>query len=343
MNKNMMMGATLCALLCISCGPRNNASAPAFPMADPNAAPVVSVTSATRQLVPQDAVYSATVQANAVNNIAPLASGRIQKLNVEVGDFVSAGQVLAEMDRVQLDQAELRLRNDETELARVKQLLAEGGVSQSDYEALELAFKVSRSSYDNLLENTILRAPVGGVVSARNYDRGDLFSMGQPIYTVQQITPVKLLIPISETDYTRVKRGDKVSLTADALPGKTFTGSIVRLYPTMDAATHTFNAEVRVANTGRELRPGMYARATVDFGARESIVVPDAAVLKQQGSGQRNVFVLQSDNTAELRLVSVGRHVGGSYEILSGLEEGEQVLTGGHTSLKAGDKVEVRQ
>jgi len=81
----------------------------------------------------------------------------------------------------------------------------------------------------------------------------------------------------------------------------------------------------------------------VDFGARESIVVPDAAVLKQQGSGQRNVFVLQPDNTAELRLVSVGRHVGASYEILSGLEEGEQVLTGGHTSLKAGDKVEVRQ
>ena len=84
---------------------------------------------------------------------------------------------------MQLDQAALRLKNDETELARVKQLLAEGGVSQSDYESLELAFNVSKSSYDNLLENTILRAPVSGVVSARNYDRGDLYSMSQPIYT----------------------------------------------------------------------------------------------------------------------------------------------------------------
>ena len=154
---------------------------------------------------------------------------------------------------------------------------------------------------------------------------------------------MKLLVPISEADYTRVKRGDKVSLTADALPGKTYSGSIVRLYPTMDSATHTFNAEVRVANANRELRPGMYARVTVDFGARESIVVPDAAVLKQQGSGQRTVFVLQPDNTAELRLVTVGRHFGTSYEILSGLEEGEQVLTSGHTNLKAGDKVEVRR
>ena len=247
--------------------------------------PDVSMTSAVRQQVPQDAVYSSTIQANVVNNIAPQSGGRIQKINVEVGDFVSAGQILAEMDRVQLDQAALRLKNDETELARVKQLMDEGGVSQSDYEALELAFKVSRSSYDNLLENTILRAPVSGVVSARNYDRGDLYAMAQPIYTVQQITPVKLLVPISETDYTHVKRGDKVSLTVDAIPGKTFTGSIVRLYPTIDAATHTFNAEVRVPNTNRELRPGMYARVTVDYGAHDSIVVPDAAVIKQQGSG----------------------------------------------------------
>ena len=305
--------------------------------------PVVSVTAAVRQMVPQEAVYSSTVQANVVNNIAPQSAGRIQKLNVEVGDFVSSGQILAEMDRVQLDQAGLRLKNDETELARVKQLLSEGGVSQSDYEALELAFNVSKSSYQNLLENTILRAPVGGVVSARNYDRGDLYAMGQPIYTVQQITPVKLLVPISETDYTRVKRGDKVSLTVDALPGKTYTGSIVRLYPTMDAATHTFNAEVRVANTSRELRPGMYARVTVDFGASDSIVVPDAAVLKQQGSGQRIVYVLEPDQTASVRMVTPGRHFGTNYEILSGLEEGTLVLTGGHTNLKSGDKVEVRQ
>lgn len=345
MNKHiMMMGLACCALLCAGCG-RQQSSAPA---ADPiaaalNATPVVSVATAVRQRVPQDAVYSASVQANVVNNIAPQSGGRIQKLNVEVGDFVSAGQVLAEMDRVQLDQAALRLKNDETELERVRQLFSEGGVSQSDFEALELAFKVSKSSYDNLLENTILRAPVSGVVSARNYDRGDLYTMGQPIYTVQQITPVKLLVPISEADYTKVKRGDKVSLTADALPGRTYTGTIVRLYPTMDAATHTFNAEVRVANANRELRPGMYARVTVDYGANESIVVPDAAVLKQQGSGQRTVFVLGADNTVSIKVVTTGRHFGSEYEILSGLEEGEQVLTGGHSNLRSGDKVEVRR
>ena len=343
MNKQVLMGLALCALVCAACG-QNNAGAPApGPMMMGATTPVVSVTSAVRQAVPQDAVYSSTVQANAVNNIAPQSGGRIQKLNVEVGDFVSSGQILAEMDRVQLDQASLKLKNDETELARVKQLFEEGGVSQSDYEALELAFNVSKSSYANLLENTILRAPIGGVVSARNYDRGDMYAMAQPIYTVQQITPVKLLVPISETDYIRVKRGDKVHLTVDAIPGKSYEGSIVRLYPTMDAATHTFNAEVRVPNTNRELRPGMYARVTVDYGSNDSIVVPDAAVLKQQGSGQRIVYVLNPDDTVSIKMVTTGRHFGTSYEILSGLEEGEQVLTGGHTNLKSGDKVEVRR
>ena len=343
MNKQVLIGIACCALLS-ACGQQKSGAPAGGPMMGAaDKTPVVSVAAAVLQRVPQDAVYSTSVQANAVNNIAPQSGGRIQKLNVEVGDFVSAGQVLAEMDRVQLDQAALRLKNDETELARVKQLYAEGGVSQSDFEALELAFKVSKSSFENLQENTILRAPVGGVVSARNYDRGDLYGMGQPIYTVQQITPVKLLVPISEADYTRVKRGDKVSLTADALPGKTFTGTIVRLYPTMDPGTHTFSAEVRVANEKRELRPGMYARVTVDFGARESVVVPDAAVIKQQGSGQRTVFVLNGDDTVSIKVVEAGRHFGSQYEILSGLEAGEQVLTGGFANLKSGDKVEVKR
>ena len=335
----------LAALVLAGCGQKKDSQSQAqqAAMAAQPKAQTVKVQPAAKQEVKQDGTYSATVQAFAVNNIAPQSGGRIQKINVEVGDYVGKGQVLAEMDRVQLDQAALKLKNDETELARVKQLLDEGGVSQSDYEALELAFNVSKTSYANLLENTILRAPVGGVVSARNYDRGDMYAMAQPIYTVQQITPVKLLVPISEKDYTRVKRGDKVSLTVDALPGKTFTGSIVRLYPTMDAATHTFNAEVRVPNANRELRPGMYARVTVDFGASDSIVIPDAAVIKQQGSGQRIVYVLGADNTVSIRMVEPGRHFGTNYEILSGLEEGEQVLTGGHTNLKSGDKVEVRQ
>lgn len=323
------------------CGSQNN-QAPATQQApqEPQVA-LVSVVAAARENVPQTSLYSSTVQAKVVNNIAPQGAGRIQKLNVEVGDFVAKGQVLAEMDKVQLEQAQLKLRNDETELERVRTLLGEGGISQADFDQLELAFNVSKSSCRNIEENTILRSPVSGVITARNYDRGDMFTMGQPIYTVQQITPVKILVGISETDYTRVKKGDTVSITADALPGKEFSGTVNRLYPTMDPATHTFNVEVTVPNTRRELRPGMYARVTVNFGSTFNIVLPDTAVLKMQGAGTRSVFVVDPEGKAEMRVVTLGRHFDGKYEILSGLEEGEQVVVKGNSALKAGQAVQI--
>ncbi|MBP5560134.1 MAG: efflux RND transporter periplasmic adaptor subunit [Bacteroidales bacterium] len=340
MNKTSILAAALILLAgCANQG--GQASQNAAPAPEQAAKPKVSVVEAAYQNVPQTALYSSTVQANVINNIAPQSGGRIQKLNAEVGDFVSKGQTLVEMDRVQLEQAELKLRNDETELERVRTLLAQGGISQADFEQLELACNVSRSTYKNLLENTILRSPVSGVVTARNYDRGDMYTMAQPIYTVQQITPVKVLVAISETEYTKVKKGDKVVLTADALTGKSFEGRVSRLHPTMDPATHTFNVEVQVPNTRRELRPGMYVRASVDFGDNRSIVVPDTAILKMQGSGTRTLFVINGEGLSEVRIVTLGRHWEGNYEILSGLQEGEKVVYKGNSTLKAGVEVEI--
>ncbi len=340
MNKTSILAAALILLAgCANQG--GQASQNAAPAPEQAAKPKVSVVEAAYQNVPQTALYSSTVQANVINNIAPQSGGRIQKLNAEVGDFVSKGQTLVEMDRVQLEQAELKLRNDETELERVRTLLAQGGISQADFEQLELACNVSRSTYKNLLENTILRSPVSGVITARNYDRGDMYTMTQPIYTVQQITPVKVLVAISETEYTKVKKGDKVVLTADALPGKSFEGRVSRLHPTMDPATHTFNVEVQVPNTRRELRPGMYVRASVDFGDNRSIVVPDTAILKMQGSGTRTLFVINGEGLSEVRIVTLGRHWDGNYEILSGLQEGEKVVYKGNSTLKAGVEVEI--
>lgn len=329
----------LAALALASCAQKKNNQEAADKAAQP-VRQAVKVLPAALQNVRQDGSYSATIQANAINNIAPQSGGRIQKINVEVGDFVSAGQILAEMDRVQLDQAQLRLVNAETELGRLKQLYEQGGLAQSDYEAAELNYKVSKSSYDNLLENTILRSPINGVVTARNYDRGDMYGMASPIFTVQQIVPVKILVGISEADYTKVRKGDRITLSVDALPGKTFSGSVRRIYPTVDPMTHTVNIEVLVPNQNRELRPGMYAKVNVNFGSSRNIVVPDAAVVRLQGSGQRNVFVVEN-GVAVQKAVSLGRHFDGQYEILSGIEVGEMVVVKGGSSLSNGANVEV--
>ncbi|MGN0195346.1 MAG: efflux RND transporter periplasmic adaptor subunit [Candidatus Cryptobacteroides sp.] len=301
----------------------------------------VKIMAVQAQDVPQTDVYQSNVQANVVNNIAPQSGSRIQKLRVDVGDYVNAGQILAEMDRVNLEQTRLKLSNDSTELGRVRDLYNEGGISKSDYEALELAYNVSKTTYENLLENTILRAPVSGVITARNYDRGDMYTMSQPLFVLQQITPVKLLVGITESNYTKVRKGDEVTITVDAIPGRTFTGRINKLYPTMDPTTHTFLTEVIVPNSDRALKPGMYARVTVSYGDNHSIVVPDDAVVKQQGSAVRNVFVLNDDGTVTARVVKTGVHFGNSFEILEGLSEGENIVVKGQNSLRSGDKVEV--
>ena len=329
-------------LVLASCGNGNTSktAAPGAPGA-PAAAPNVEVTEALVQDVPQESTYATSVEAYAVNNIMPQSGGRIRKINVEVGDYVSKGQVLAEMDRLQLEQLELQIQNDEAEYARLKSLYEEGGVSKSDFETAELAYKVRRTNYQNVLENTVLRSPITGFVTARNFDAGDMFSLSAPLFTVQQVVPVKLRVGVSESEYTKVKKGDKVRLTADALPGKTFTGKVERLYPTMDAATHTFKVEVVVPNTDRVLRPGMYARVTVDFGSRQHVVIPDQAVVRMEGTGQRFVYLLQDNGTVSFCPVTLGRHLGSTYEILEGLSGGEQVVVKGQSALKDGVSVNV--
>lgn len=329
------------AVMAVSCG-NNNSKTAEQPQTAEVRLPNVTIMAASYKDVPQSDVYTANVEAYAKNNIAPQSPSRIQKIYVEVGDFVRAGQIVAKMDEVSLNQSKLSMANDSLEYSRIKKLYEQGGVSKSDFDAMELKYNVTRSQYQNLLENTILRSPVSGVITARNYDQGDMYG-GSPIYVVEQITPVKLYVGISEMDYTRVKKNDTVTLTADALPGKTFTGRIARIYPTIDAATHTFTAEVNVANSDRLLRPGMYARVTVNFGSNHSIVVPDDCVVKQQGSGVRSIFVLQADNTVKEIVVTLGRHFGTEYEILSGVAEGDKVVVKGQASLKNGSKVNVQE
>ena len=308
---------------------------------EPERIQTVSVMQTTSKDVPQEEIYTSTVEAYATNNIAPQSPSRIQKINVEVGDYVYAGQVVAVMDQVSLNQTKLSMVNDSVELSRLKGLYEQGGVSKSDLDAMELKYNVSRSQYENILENTILRSPISGVISARNYDRGDMYT-GTPIYVVEQVTPVKLLVGISEADYTKVKKNDPVEITVDAIPGRTFTGRISRIYPTIDPSTHTFTSEIHVANGDRALKPGMYSRVKVTFGVNHSVVVPDNCIVKQQGSAVRSVYVLQSDNTVKETVVTLGRHFGTDYEILSGLNEGDTIVVKGQGSLKDGVKVNVQ-
>ena len=339
MKKNFAILAVLAAAL--SCGGNGSHKAEEAAAVPAEVIPNVEVAVAQARNVPQEITYASTVEPYAVNNIMPQQGGRIRKINVEVGDYVSRGQILAEMDRLQLDQLALQIQNDEIEYQRLRSLYEEGGVSQSDFETAELGYKVRKTNYQNVEENTILRSPITGFVTARNFDAGDMFAMSAPLFTVQQVVPVKLHVGISESEYAKVKRGDQVTLTVDALPGRSFSGKVDRLYPTIDAATHTFKAEVVVSNADKALRPGMYARVTVNFGDRRSVVVPDQCLVKQEGTGTRFIYVLQADGTVSYVPVKTGRHMGAEYEITEGLSDGQTVVVKGQAALKDGVKVNV--
>jgi RND family efflux transporter MFP subunit len=335
----LIAGAVVMAAGCGS----NTKKAEAQPEAVVEAVPTVSVAQVSKREVPQVATYTSTVQPYVKNNIVPQAGGRITKINVEIGDFVKEGQILAEIDKAQLQQAQLSLKNQEVELARLKSLYEAGGLSKSDLDAIELQYNVTKTQVENLLENTVLCSPINGVVTARNYDVGDMCSMSAPIFTVEQIIPVKLLVGISESDYSKVKKGDSVEIKADAVPDKTFYGKISRIYPTIDPATRTFTVEVVVQNNYSTLRPGMFVRATVNFGTNNNVVIPDVAIVKQQGSGERFVYVLNQDGTVTYQKVVLGVRMGTEYEVLEGLEDGATIVIGGQIRLKDGIKVTVNE
>ena len=199
--------------------------------------PKVKVADVKARPVDQIQEYTATVEAEAKNNIAPSSPVRIDQIFVEVGDRVSKGQKLVQMDAANLKQTKLQLDNQEIEFNRMDELYKVGGASKSEWDASKMQLDVQRTAYKNLLENTSLVSPINGVVTARNYDNGDMYSGGNPVLVVEQITPVKLMINVSESYFTQVKKGEPVDVKLDVYGDEIFKGTINLIYPTIDAAT----------------------------------------------------------------------------------------------------------
>jgi RND family efflux transporter MFP subunit len=300
----------------------------------------VRTTSVITKDVPRIIEFTATVQANVVNNIAPQMSARIQKIYVEVGDFVTKGQKLVQMDDNNLEQIRSQLNNMEVTFSRIDELYKVGGVSKAEWDAQKTSLEVMSNQYKNLMENTQLLSPIDGVVTARNYDSGDLYGMGMPLLIVEQISPVKLMIHVSESFFTKVRRGMDVDVRLDVYPQEVFSGKVSIVYPTVTAATRTFPIEILVPNRDRKVRPGMFSRVTIDLGSEPCLLVPDQSIVKQQGSGERYVYVYK-DGKAIYTVVELGRRLDAYYECLSGLEEGDCVITTGLNRLTNGAEVEL--
>ena len=274
------------------------------------------------------------------NNIAPNTPYRIERVYVDVGDHVRKGQVLVQLDASNLQQLKLQVENQKIEFNRTSQLYQVGGASKAEYDNAKLQLDVLSTQLRQLMQNTQLVSPISGVVTARNYDDGDMYSNGQPVLTVEQTNPVKVIVNISEGYYKQVFKGMPVDIQLDAYEGETFYGKVTIVYPSVDQSTHTFPVEVTINNSEQKVRPGMFARATVNFGDKNHVLVPDEALVKQIGAGDRYVYVYKGGKVSYNK-VELGQHIGEKYEIISGVNPGDDVVIAGQSRLANGKEVEV--
>lgn len=303
--------------------------------------PKIEVQQASLREVAQEMLYTGTVEAQVVNKIAPQQPLRIKEIRFDIGDHVKKGDLLVRLDNSTLVQAKAQLENAKREYERTKELYKVGGASKSEYDARSLQYEVAKTTYGNLVENTTLISPISGIVTARNYDAGDMYG-GQPVLVVEQITPVKIKINVSESLFAKVKKDMPVNITLEAYGDEVFEGKVARIYPTINQATHTFQVEVAIANKNERVRPGMYARVTLPYGKNKSVVISDRAVQKLMGSGDRYVYIYNpADSTVRYSKVQLGRRVDAEFETLSGVNDGELVVTQGHIGLTNGCKVEL--
>lgn len=317
--------------------------------------PGVKVVAVTEQDVNQEFTYTASMEADKVNNISSSMPLRIKSILVDEGQRVSRGQRVAVLDDVNTTSYELQVANAEAQLKnvqinynRAQELYKIGGGTKQSVDQMELQLANAKNTLasakralTNARENSVLTSPVSGVVTARNYDPGDMTG-ALPILTVAQVQPIKAVINVSESEYSLIKLGMIATLTFDTYGDTPFTGHISKIMPTVDASTRTFGVEISLPNADSRILPGMFAKVDLVLGNARHIVVPDRAVVKQSGSGDHYVYVYDpATQTVSYNKVELGQRLGANYELISGLAPGAQVVVTGQAGLAAGKKVQL--
>ena len=315
--------------------------------------PLVRVEAVHSRQVDQNGVYTATVEPEIVNNISANMSNRIKEIFVDEGMRVSKGQRLVVLDDVnitsyqlQVDNAKAALANVQRDYDRALELFNIGGGTRQSLDQMELQLTNARNTLANaeralrnVTENTVLTSPINGIVTARNYDPGDMTG-ALPVLTVARVQPVKIVINVTESDYSKIHTGMPATVTFDTYGSEVFDGRVSLVSPTVDPASRTFGVEVTLPNSDNRVLPGMFGRVRLNLGTAEHVVVPDRAVIKQPGSGNHYVYGYK-DGQGNYRLVELGQRLGDSYEILDGLNDGDLAVVTDQSRLADGIEVQI--
>ena len=284
---------------------------------------------------------STNLQGYLTQNVAPSLTGKIEHIFVEVGDRVKEGDMLVRMDQNQYLTSKIQLANLEVEMSRLEALLATGSVSQQTYDQTKVGYDQLKQNLSFLEKNTYVKAPFEGVISAKTYEDGELYG-GQPIVVLTQVKKLKALIAVPETYYPLIKEGMKLTVKSDIYPEETFAATIEVVYPTIDAASHTFQCKVVIPNASEKLRPGMYVTTTLGLGKENTIVVPYQSVEKLIGSNERYVFI-NENGYAKRVSVKLGQRFDEQIEIIAPeIQPGVEYIHKGQSKLVDGVKIEVK-
>jgi HlyD family secretion protein len=306
-------------------------------------------------------------------DVAPRTGGRLMAINVKLGDRVRRGQSIGKIEdreiveqvnqaeaSYKVGQATIRQRQADLNLALTnversrnlfaRQLLPKqtlddaearytSTVAQVDLAQAQLA--QSQSRLDELrinLANTNVVSPVDGFVAKRNVDPGAWVSQNVPLVSVVDISSLRLVANVVEKDLRNVNVGDPAAVEVDAFPGETFRGRIARVSPILDPATRTAPMEIEIPNREYRLKPGMYAKVSLEVEQRENaLIVPKISLIDSEG--QRGVYVANEESRAQFKPVKVGIENNERAEILEGLAEGDVIVSTGAGALRRNDQL----
>lgn len=290
--------------------------------------------------IERDVVLPSTLEGYDNMKISSSVSGVIDDILVDVGDKVTKGQLLVKMDPTQYTTTKLSYANLGVEMERVEALKEAGSISQQIYDQTKTQYEQLKEQLALYEENTFVRADFAGVISARNFEPGELCA-GQPILQLTQINKLKAYINVQENYFPYLKNGMKLTITSDIYPGKEFPATVEMVYPTIDASSHTFSVKVVIPNASEQLRPGMYVSTSISVGKVQGMLVPYQSVLKLIGSNERYVFV-NDGGKAKRVTVTLGKRFDRDVEIISEeLKEGDELIVVGQGRLVDGVKLEI--
>lgn len=295
------------------------------------------------------AYYSgtATLEAEERATIVSQTTGVVLKVSAEEGDFVQAGQILAQLEtdryRLEVQRTEAELNRLATDLDRKQELFRRDLVSAEDFEQVRANHDAQKAAHELAkldLYYTAIRAPFDGFISERLVRVGNLVSNLDPVFRIISFDPLLAILHVPERELRVLSKGLKVSVSVDAWPGERFEGEVTRISPVIDPATGTFRVTAEISDREGKLKPGLFGRVHVLYDTHEDVpVIPRSALITEDD--QNHVFVIAEDGTVTRRAVQTGYEKDGIVEIVSGLDTGEQVVTAGKGSLNNGTTVEV--